>query len=452
MCFEREPEEFRELEEGEKEEEQVLRDPETEKIIEECIWQSGEEGVKESKEEEGTEPPGDCSSFVPRRIHERREFWLSFNPSVWVIRVLEYGSHIPFEYQPDRYFEKNNKSAREDPEFVEGQIKEWLTLGIFTPKEDAWCVNPLSVAFRIDGEVKKKRLVIDLSRHVNKGCKKERVKLAHLLKALEITEEQDWQAVFDLEKAYFHVKIVDEHVKFLGIRHEVDGREQTFAFRFLPFGLASAVHCITKMFKPVVAKLPSLGVRYSQFIDDARVVAASKEECQEHLKVVYELLQNCGWQLAQGKCDTAVGQVKGYLGFIIDTRSMTVSVSEAKFRRLKGLLQSALMAEVLPIKEVVKVAGTLESMKPAFGPVVQICSKSVFGLIVRHVNHLDADASWPRKKIAVAGEFGRCTCGPWVHSSSRRSVVYFRGSTHFGKPWKSLPDDRSVQSTRDWGF
>jgi len=182
------------------------------------------------------------------------------------------------------------------------------------------------------------------------------------------------------------------------------------------------------------------------------VVAASKEECQEHLKVVYELLQNCGWQLAQGKCDTAVGQVKGYLGFIIDTRSMTVSVSEAKFRRLKGLLQSALMAEVLPIKEVVKVAGTLESMKPAFGPVVQICSKSVFGLIVRHVNRLDADASWPRKKIAVAGEFGRCACGPWVHSSSRRSVVYFRGSTHFGKPWKSLPDDRSVQSTRDWGF
>jgi len=283
--------ELRGLEEGERDEEPLERDLKTEDIFHECLCQSGEEGF--GKEEEGLEFPRIFSGFVPGRIHEKREFWQSLNPSSWIIRVLEYGYHIPFEYQPGKYFEVNNKSAREDPEFVESQIKEWLQLGIIAPKEEAWCINPLSVAFRIDGDSIKKRLVIDLSRHVNKGCKKERVKLAHLMKALEITEKGDWQAVLDLEKAYFHVKIAEEHIKFLGFKHSVDGREQIFAFKFLPFGLASAVHCITKLFKPIVAKLHSKGIRYSQYIDDGRVVAPSKEKCQNHLRAVYDLLQNC---------------------------------------------------------------------------------------------------------------------------------------------------------------
>jgi len=272
--------------------------------------------------------------FKPGAIHEKYEFWETLNPSEWVKRVLLHGYHIPFVQFPSNYTERNNKSAREDPQFVEEQIKEWYELGIIEKRTEVTCINPLSVAHRIDGEKIKKRLVIDLSRHVNKLCKKESVKLAHLLKCLEITERNDWQAVLDLEKAYFHIKIAPSHVKFLGFKHMYEGVETVFAFLFLPFGLTSAVHCITKIFKPLVATLHTQGIRYSQFIDDGRVVAKSKEECQNHLAIVYDLLQKCGWQLAVSKSDRVddVAQKKNYLGFVIDTEKMLVSVEEKKFR------------------------------------------------------------------------------------------------------------------------
>lgn len=230
--------------------------------------------------------------------------------------------------------------------------------------------------------------MIDLSRHVNKSCKKEKVKLAHFLRCLEITEKGDWQAVLDLEKAYFHIRIADEHVKYLGIKHVLDGQQVTLAFQFLPFGLASAVHCITKMFKPIVAELHGRGIRYSQFIDDGRVVAGSREECQQHYGEVIMLLENCGWQLARDKSDKMedVSQIKPYLGFIIDSSSMIVTISGEKIQRFRTALTGILGVGPQKVKEVASITGMMESFRPAFGPIVQICARSSFGWIARLVD------------------------------------------------------------------
>jgi len=187
------------------------------------------------------------------------------------MRVLKHGYYIPFLSMPESYTEKKNKSAPKDPELVEQQIKEWLDLGVTVQGIPVTCINPLSVATRIDGAKVKKRLVKDLSRHMNKRCKKESVKLALFMKSLEVTVPGDWQAVLDLEKTYFHIRMAKEHVQYLGFQHPFEGRDTVFAFKFLPFRLASAVHCKTKIFKPLVARLLEKGIRYSQFINDGRV-------------------------------------------------------------------------------------------------------------------------------------------------------------------------------------
>lgn len=115
---------------------------------------------------------------------------------------------------------------------------------------------------------------------------------AHLQKALDITEPNDYQGVLELTKAYFHVKIDSNPVKYLGAKfYSSDRKPQYFVFLYMPFGLSSAVHCLTKLTKPIIAKIQSLVIRYSQFIDDGKVLAPTKEECSRNLQSVFDILE-----------------------------------------------------------------------------------------------------------------------------------------------------------------
>jgi len=100
----------------------------------------------------GPDPGVPGGTFQPGRIHERKAFWETLHASDWVMRVLQFGYYIPFESQPSAYSEKNNKSARDEPVFVEQQIKDWLQLGVLVPFPEAVCINPLSVAFKTEGD------------------------------------------------------------------------------------------------------------------------------------------------------------------------------------------------------------------------------------------------------------------------------------------------------------
>lgn len=70
-----------------------------------------------------------------------------------------------------------------------------------------------------------------------------------------------------------------------------NGMDQHFVFLFMPFGLSLAVHSLTKIFKPIMAKVQNMGIKYLQFIGDGGVVVTSKEECGSHLDSVYHVLE-----------------------------------------------------------------------------------------------------------------------------------------------------------------
>jgi len=61
------------------------------------------------------------------------------------------------------------------------------------------------------------------------------------------------------------------HVQFLGAQFPtIEGQRQYFVFLYMPFCLASAVHCLTKIFKPVLAKIYRLGI-CSQYFEYANI-------------------------------------------------------------------------------------------------------------------------------------------------------------------------------------
>ena len=59
------------------------------------------------------------------------------------MNVIEHGYVLPLKEQPERYEEKNNRSARDNMEYVRKSVRELQSQGIvqFT-NEKPFCVSP----------------------------------------------------------------------------------------------------------------------------------------------------------------------------------------------------------------------------------------------------------------------------------------------------------------------
>jgi len=364
------------------------------------------------------EPEMDLQSkFCPASIHGEKEvvFWRDvLQAPEWVMDVLTQGYVLPFERFPDEaYEEQNNKSAKQDMEFVRETIHKWEKEGVVeVVASKPMVVSPLTVVSRTmpDGTIKK-RLCFDGSRYVNPRLKKEKVNLAHLQKALEITEQGDWQAKYDLTNAYFHIKICQEHRKFLGASFEkVDGSKEYFQFNVLPFGLSTAVQAMTKMTKPLQAFVNKKGIRHSIYIDDGRVVAETKEKAQEDYKQVLSILSAAGWQIAHKKSDNPadVSQQKHFLGFCIDSKEMTVALSQEKKEQIQQLARQVESSEdrFLRAKDLASFIGKVAAAEPALGSIVPITTRRAY----QDLDEVVRQFGWSGKvKISaeVAEDFGR---------------------------------------------
>ena len=287
-----------------------------------------------------------------------------------MIDTLENGYVIPFDRQPERYEEDNNKSAKTHYDFVKKTVLEMKEAGIVQFVNDKpFCVSPLTVAEKTGPNGKTKlRLCWDGSRCVNKCLAKTKVTLSHLQRALEMTNKDDFQIKYDLKSAFHHIKIHRSHTKYLGACFNDDtGKKQYFVFLFLPFGLGSAVHCITKLLKPIVAHLHLNGIRNSIFIDDGRLLATTAEEAEKLRKLAYQILEKAGWTLESQKSDKKgqASKSKEYLGFVINTASMTVQLKEDRKADIKQQVQM-LVQDTKPIhvKTLAKALGKMVATMP----------------------------------------------------------------------------------------
>ena len=134
------------------------------------------------------------------------------------------------------------------------------------------------------------RLVINL-KHQNKFVKSEYFKMEGLHTVKALWRQNDWMAKVDLKDAFFMVPIAPQHCNLLLFR--LEGR--TYHFKCLPFSLCTAPRVFTKILKPCVEMLKSLGIRLVIYMDDMLLMASSKQTLMEHVQLTMYLLENLGF-------------------------------------------------------------------------------------------------------------------------------------------------------------
>ena len=128
-----------------------------------------------------------------------------------------------------------------------------------------------------------------------------------------------WFFTFDFESGHHHLDINYNCWKYLGSSWSFNGVEKYFVFTVLPFGLSSACHLFTKMFKPLVARWRSLGIFAILNIDDGIFGRRTLSDAQSASKLVKFDLLNSGWRCNEKKSNWEPRQLGEWLGVIIDT-------------------------------------------------------------------------------------------------------------------------------------
>ena len=165
--------------------------------------------------------------------------WDQLHVDRYIRDVVVNGYKLPFKELPSSVFLNSNRSAIENPDFVDSEIENLLKLNCVSEvSETPYVVNPLTVAY---GKSGKPRLVLDC-RHINPHLMKfkhkyEDTKVARqLFKNNEFLLRYDLQSAYHIVLPYFQIQapIIDSSCGFPG-----EGNE-CYVFNVLVFGLHTA--------------------------------------------------------------------------------------------------------------------------------------------------------------------------------------------------------------------
>ena len=340
--------------------------------------------------EEG-QPP-----FRAGSVRRHFEFWENeLKPSNFVLNVIKFGYFLPFAELPPPSIERNNKSSLRHPQFVKDSIHQLLESGCVREVSiRPHCVNPLTVA-----QGKKLRLVLDLSRNVNKYLHLPKFKYENLRTVADIIDPDDFFITFDLSNGYHHVPIAPEHQTYLGFAwdfHTDDGcTTRYFIFSVLAFGLASACFAFTKFMRPFLKKWRGEGKKSSLYLDDGILAAGTYTRALEIRTQVVKDLEAAGLALNRNKSQLIPTQRGTYLGFIIDTRNMEFEAPAEKIAKLSESLRMLLARRFATPKEIARIAGTVIALAPAFGSITSLFTRQAYKFI-------EDRRSWYQQKILPA--------------------------------------------------
>ena len=130
-------------------------------------------------------------------------------------------------------------------------------------------------------------------------------------------------------------------------------------------GISSAPRVFTKILKPIFAHLREQGISIVCYIDDSLIISDSREDCELAVNFVVQVLDSLGFKINSTKSAFAPVQCIEFLGFMLDSSAITVSLTERKTEKIKRLRQTLINHEFCKIRDFAELISNLVAAAPA---------------------------------------------------------------------------------------
>ena len=300
---------------------------------------------------------------------------------------------LPHQRQPPCQHQLSNKET----ETISTEIEKLLFKGVLlkSSHEEGEFLSTIFLRPKKDGT---HRMILNLKK-LNKFVAYHHFKMESLKHVISMMRPNCFMASVDLKDAYYSVPIHQEHQKYL----KFEWQGQLYQFTCLPNGLACAPRLFTKLLKPAYSTLRKQGFQSIGYIDDSYLQGITKPECENNVQATTKLFDSLGLYVHPDKSILEPSQVLEFLGFVLNSVTMTVTLSHAKAENIKHVCKDLLTRTQPTIREVAVVIGKLVASCPgvAMGPLFyrQLENDKTAALKFHHGNFDESMVLSPTAKV-----------------------------------------------------
>jgi hypothetical protein len=263
--------------------------------------------------------------------------WAILTSDPFILNAVKH-YHIEFEgnfpVQTQRPYQI--RFSAEETQIIDSEILKYLCKRVIEPA----CVTPESFVSTIFIRPKKDgshRMILNL-KPFSEFVDYNHFRVDTFQTAMKLIRPGCFMASIDLKDAYYSIPVADVDRKFLMF----EWKGTFYQFTCLPNGLSCAPRVFTKILKPVYSHLRGLGHTCMGHIDDSLLLGYDHEACKNNIEDSTNLFQQLGFVIHPEKSVLHPVQAIKFLGFVINSLSMTVRLIPRKITKVKSFCNSLL--------------------------------------------------------------------------------------------------------------
>ena len=317
----------------------------------------------------------EAKHFRAGRVANCLPEWRKLTSDVEVLQIVR-GDVMDFtEEVPSKHSARPCCLSAADDAKVEAELENLLDKKIIkrSHHEENEFVSSIFSRPKPDGSI---RVIINL-KPLNQYIRKLHFKMDTIKTVLRQVTPGCYMATLDLKHAYHSVKIDDRYQRYLKFEHG----QKLFQYTCYPNGLGPCPRRFTKLFKPPLSHLRMKGCYIIGYIDDFFTKSGTKIKCKMHLKEIIDLFTRLGFTISPEKSMLDPDTKAIYLGFLIDSINMIVTLTDEKKHDLAEIVEKALCRGRKPV--------TIRFVSKVIGKIVAALHGSLEGAL--HYRVLEAE-------------------------------------------------------------
>ena len=293
-------------------------------------------------------------SFKAGNIRNYVHNWKKITSDKNIIDIVTDGLQLNFTDCPPQGSEPFEYPRGQNEHYtINEEVNKLLAKEVIKPcgRETGEYFSSLFTRDKKDGTY---RTILNL-KSLNQDCDTAHFKMESLKQALYMVRRGHFLASIDIKDAFYSVPINEDHKKYL--KFAWNGK--LFQFCAMPNGYCDAMRIFTKILKPVFATLREQGYESVIYVDDSLLQGETFQECLDNIMATLECLESLGFVIHPDKSIFIPTQEIIFLGFIINTRDMTVRLTVEKKEKIIGLGIGLLKTKNFTIRMISSFIGNL---------------------------------------------------------------------------------------------
>ena len=246
--------------------------------------------------------------------------------------ILATVSGPPVELEGEILLESRiHNCSQAQQEIIDIEIQKLLKKKVIVKcdHEEGEIISPIFLKGKPDGSF---RFILNLKK-LNENMTKVHFKMETIMSILKLVTPLAYFTNIDLKDAYYTIPVSPSHQKYL----EFANNQRLYKFTLLPNGYWYGPKKFTKVSNPPLSTLRLDNITIAAYLDDCINMNPSLNQFWENTQKIKQF-QTLGFTVhSEPKSNFTPTQRIEFLGFVIDSVTMTITLNNNKKQKLKTL-------------------------------------------------------------------------------------------------------------------